>query len=395
MLALWKKFQQFYGRQFAPKIYEVLKTGYDTEKFRRDCISGITVAVISIPLAMALAIASGVTPAQGLYTAIVAGFFIALLGGSRYQIGGPTGAFVVVIFNVMQNYGYNGLAATMLIAGCVLVISGYLRLGSYIKYIPYPVVVGFTAGIGLSLISTQVKDLLGLKIENVPAEFLPKWESYLANLNSFSAASLVISLLSLSAILYMQIKKPKLPAYLVCVTGATLLVAVFGLNIDTIGNKFGGVPHFLPMPKMPDISVNLLLKVLPSGLTIAFLAGVESLLSATVVDGMSGDNHNSNAELVAEGAANIFCIYANATYNVSLPSASSVASMFGYSSLPSDFAYVFTLFYSYNWGGHVNIMNVRNQNGGTTNYGMERGDSLTLLCCNYPSFHYQALNYNS
>ena len=309
MLALWKKFQQFYGRQFAPKIYEVLKTGYDTEKFRRDCISGITVAVISIPLAMALAIASGVTPAQGLYTAIVAGFFIALLGGSRYQIGGPTGAFVVVIFNVMQNYGYNGLAATMLIAGCVLVISGYLRLGSYIKYIPYPVVVGFTAGIGLSLISTQVKDLLGLKIENVPAEFLPKWESYLANLNSFSAASLVISLLSLSAILYMQIKKLKLPAYLVCVTGATLLVAVFGLNIDTIGNKFGGVPHFLPMPKMPDISVNLLLKVLPSGLTIAFLAGVESLLSATVVDGMSGDNHNSNAELVAEGAANIFCMF--------------------------------------------------------------------------------------
>lgn len=309
MLALWKKFQQFYGRQFAPKIYEVLKTGYDTEKFRRDCISGITVAVISIPLAMALAIASGVTPAQGLYTAIVAGFFIALLGGSRYQIGGPTGAFVVVIFNVMQNYGYNGLAATMLIAGCVLVISGYLRLGSYIKYIPYPVVVGFTAGIGLSLISTQVKDLLGLKIENVPAEFLPKWESYLANLNSFSAASLVISLLSLSAILYMQIKKLKLPAYLVCVTGATLLVAVFGLNVDTIGNKFGGVPHFLPMPKMPDISVNLLLKVLPSGLTIAFLAGVESLLSATVVDGMSGDNHNSNAELVAEGAANIFCMF--------------------------------------------------------------------------------------
>ena len=309
MLALWKKFQQFYGRQFAPKIYEVLKTGYDTEKFRRDCISGITVAVISIPLAMALAIASGVTPAQGLYTAIVAGFFIALLGGSRYQIGGPTGAFVVVIFNVMQNYGYDGLAATMLIAGSVLIISGYLRLGSYIKYIPYPVVVGFTAGIGLSLISTQVKDLLGLKIENVPAEFLPKWESYLANLNSFSAASLVISLLSLSAILYMQIKKPKLPAYLVCVTGATLLVAVFGLNIDTIGNKFGGVPHFLPMPKMPDISVNLLLKVLPSGLTIAFLAGVESLLSATVVDGMSGDNHNSNAELVAEGAANIFCMF--------------------------------------------------------------------------------------
>ena len=309
MQTIWKNLKKYYGKKFAPKIYEVLKSGYDLEKFRRDCISGITVAVISIPLAMALAIASGVTPAQGLYTAIVAGFFIALLGGSRYQIGGPTGAFVVVIFNVMQNYGYNGLAATMLIAGVVLVISGYLRLGSYIKYIPYPVVVGFTAGIGLLLISTQIKDLLGLKIDNVPAEFLPKWESYFANLNTFSGISLTISVLSLTTILYLQIKKPKLPAYLICVAGATLLVAVVGLNIDTIGNKFGGIPHFLPAPHMPDFSVALLLKVLPSGLTIAFLAGVESLLSATVVDGMSGDNHNSNAELIGEGIANIFSMF--------------------------------------------------------------------------------------
>lgn len=309
MWAVWNNFKKSYEKKFAPKLVEVLKSGYDMEKFRRDCISGITVAVISIPLAMALAIASGVTPAQGLYTAIVAGFFIALLGGSRYQIGGPTGAFVVVIFNVMQNYGYEGLAATMFIAGAVLIISGYLRLGTYIKYIPYPVVVGFTAGIGLSLISTQIKDLLGLKIENVPAEFLPKWESYFENLNTFSFASVFISALSLIAILYMQIKKPKLPAYLICVVGATVIVALFGLNIDTIGNKFGGVPHFLPMPHIPDLSINLLLKVLPSGLTIAFLAGVESLLSATVVDGMSGDNHNSNAELIGEGVANICCMF--------------------------------------------------------------------------------------
>ena len=309
MLAILKKVKQSYSKRFAPKLFEVLKSGYNKEKFRRDCISGMTVAVISIPLAMALAIASGVTPAQGLYTAIVAGFFIALLGGSRYQIGGPTGAFVVVIFNVMQNYGYDGLAATMLIAGTVLIIAGYLRLGTYIKYIPYPVVVGFTAGIGLLLISTQVKDLLGLEIKNVPAEFLPKWQSYLANLGSFSFASVFISVASLAAILYMQIKKPKLPAYLICVAGATLIVALFGLEVDTIGNKFGGVPHFLPMPHIPDISINLLLKVLPSGLTIAFLAGVESLLSATVVDGMSGDNHNSNAELIGEGVANIFSMF--------------------------------------------------------------------------------------
>ena len=169
-----KNLKKFYIKNFAPKLYEVLKKGYTTEQFRRDCIAGMTVAVISIPLAMALAIASGVSPAQGLYTAIVAGFFIALLGGSRFQIGGPTGAFVVVIFDVMQNYGYNGLAATMLIAGVVLIIAGFLRLGSYIRYIPYPVVTGFTAGIGLLLISTQVKDFLGLQIENVPAYFIHK-----------------------------------------------------------------------------------------------------------------------------------------------------------------------------------------------------------------------------
>lgn len=310
MPKILKNLKKFYLKNFAPKIYEVLKKGYTTEQFRRDCLSGMTVAVISIPLAMALAIASGVTPAQGLYTAIVAGFFIALLGGSRFQIGGPTGAFVVVIFDVMQNYGYTGLAATMLVAGITLIIAGFLRLGSYIRYIPYPVVTGFTAGIGLLLISTQIKDFLGLKIDNVPADFIHKWQVYLSNLGEYTAAAIFVSAVSLAIILFIQYKKPKLPAYLICVVTATLLVALFGLNIDTIGNKFGGVPHFLPMPKIPDgLTLSLFLKVMPSGLTIAFLAGVESLLSATVVDGMSGDNHNSNAELIAEGTANIFSMF--------------------------------------------------------------------------------------
>ena len=310
MPKILKNLKKFYLKNFAPKLYEVLKKGYTTEQFRRDCLSGMTVAVISIPLAMALAIASGVTPAQGLYTAIVAGFFIALLGGSRFQIGGPTGAFVVVIFDVMQNYGYTGLAATMLIAGITLIIAGFLRLGSYIRYIPYPVVTGFTAGIGLLLISTQIKDFLGLKIDNVPADFIHKWQVYLSNLGEYTAAAIFVTDISLAIILFIQYKKPKLPAYLICVVTATLLVALFGLNIDTIGNKFGGVPHFLPMPKIPDgLTLSLFLKVMPSGLTIAFLAGVESLLSATVVDGMSGDNHNSNAELIAEGTANIFSMF--------------------------------------------------------------------------------------
>lgn len=309
MFALVKKFGEYYLKNFTPKLVERLHKGYNLDKFKRDCVAGLTVAVISIPLALALAIASGVTPAQGLYTAIVAGFFIALLGGSRYQIGGPTGAFVVVIFGVMQQYGYDGLAMTMLIAGMVLIIAGYLKLGTYIKYIPYPVVVGFTAGIGLLLISTQVKDLLGLQIDNVPAEILPKWNVYIHNFDKLSWSSVVISVFTFAAIFYIQFKKPKLPAYLISVVGATLIVAVFGLDIATIGNKFGGIPHFLPMPQVPDFDWNLFFKVMPSGLTIAFLAGIESLLSATVVDGMSGDNHNSNAELVGEGIANIACVF--------------------------------------------------------------------------------------
>ena len=309
MLNIFSNLKNSYLENFAPKIYEVLKRkAYTKAEFRRDCISGMTVAVVSIPLAMALAIASGVSPAQGLYTAIVAGFFIALLGGSRYQIGGPTGAFVVVIFNVMHQYGYNGLAMCMLVAGTVLIISGFLKLGTYIKYIPYPVVVGFTAGIGILLISTQIKDLLGLQISNVPTEFLPKWNSYILNIGSFSSASVFVSAFTLACIFYVKAKMPKIPAYLVSVVGATLLVVAFTffeVGIDTIGNKFGGIPRFLPAPKLPEFDFHLLLKVIPSGLTIAFLAGVESLLSATVVDGMSGDNHNSNAELIGEGAANI------------------------------------------------------------------------------------------
>ncbi len=312
MFALMNRFTNFYGKNFAPKLLEVLKSGYGKDEFKRDSVAGLTVAVISIPLALALAIASGVTPAQGLYTAIVAGFFIAFLGGSRYQIGGPTGAFVVVIFGVMQQFGYTGLAMTMLVAGLALIIAGFLRFGSYIKYIPYPVVLGFTAGIGLLLISTQMKDLLGLQIENLPADFLPKWRSYINNWSSFTTSSVFIAIFSFGIMFYVKRKYPKLPAYLLSVIGSTLLVGIlslFKIKVITIGSQFGGIPHFLPMPHIPTFDLDLFLKVIPSGLTIAFLAGVESLLSATVVDGMSGDNHNSNAELIGEGIANIICSF--------------------------------------------------------------------------------------
>ncbi len=297
-------------KHFTPKLLEVLhKRKYTLDHFKRDCIAALTVTVISIPLAMALAIASGVSPAQGLYTAVIAGFFISLLGGCRYQIGGPTGAFVVVIFTVMAQHGYDGLVMTMLIAGVLLILAGLFKIGTYIKYIPYPVVVGFTTGIGLLLISTQIKDLLGLQIENVPAAFLPKWEAYLTHLNQLNWRAVLIAIVAAGSIWAVKKYRPTWPVYLVSVVVCTLLVAVFGLNVETIGKQFGDLPHFLPMPKWPSFSVNLMLQMLPSGLTIAFLAGVESLLSAKVVDGMSGDNHNSNAELIGEGVANIACTF--------------------------------------------------------------------------------------
>ena len=301
-----------YEKNYSPKLLEVIKNqGYSFKKFKQDVSAGLTVSVISIPLSMALAIASGVSPAQGLYTAIVAGFFIALFAGGRYQIGGPTGAFAVLIFTVLQNYGYQGLLMSMLITGSVLIIAGLLKLGTYIKYIPYPVVLGFTGGIGLLLITTQFKDLLGLQIDNVPVEVFPRWAAYLQNLDKLSIASTLIAMVSFGIIFYVQIRHPKLPAYLISVAVSILMVVilmVFGVEVDTIGSRFGGIPHFLPAPKIPDFNFDLFFKVLPSGLTIAFLAAIESLLCATVADGMSGDNHNPNAELIGEGAANLICM---------------------------------------------------------------------------------------
>lgn len=306
MYGIIKRLFVSYGLNFAPKLYEVIRSkGYNTQYFRRDAVAGLTLAIISIPLGMAFAIASGVSPAQGLYTAVVAGFFIALLGGCRYQIGGPIGAFVVIIFNTLQQYGYAGLTMTMLIAGIVMIAAGYLRLGTYIKYIPYPVVVGFTSGIAVLLFSTQVKDMLGLDIASVPAEFLPKWRVYLENLGKFSWTAVFITVLSFGIIFYVKFRRPKLPAFLLGVIGSTLIVALFSLHIDTIGSKFGGIPHFIPLPKIPEFDIDLALKVMPSALAIAFLASIESLLSATVVDAMSGDNTNANAELIGEGIANL------------------------------------------------------------------------------------------
>ena len=235
-MAYLRKLRKWLITPFTPKLAEILSKGYSAQKFKNDCLAGLTTTVVSIPLSMALAIASGVSPAQGLYTAIIAGFLVSALGGSRYQIGGPTGAFVVVIFSILQQAGFSGLTMTMLIAGVLLMLAGFLRLGSYVRYIPYPVIVGFTSGIGVLLISTQIKELFGLKLDTVPSDFFPKWGAYLSHLMTFSGQTVLLSLLT--AVLIFATKKylPKWPAMLMGVVGATAVVA-FGGNLsgDCVG----------------------------------------------------------------------------------------------------------------------------------------------------------------
>lgn len=293
------------ANDFTPKIVTVLKNGYSLPDLRSDAIAGLTVAIVALPLAMALAIASGASPDKGLVTAVVAGFLISFLGGSRVQIGGPTGAFVVVVFNVIAAHGYDGLVLATLMAGVILVAAGYAKLGRAIKFIPYPVVTGFTAGIAVIIASSQVKDFLGLRMESVPADFIPKWGAYFTHLDTVNLMTLVIGLVSLAIILIFRKFTPKLPGYLIAVAVSTVVVAVFHLPVETIGSRFPDIPSGLPMPSWPEINFTKMQEVLPSAFTIAFLAGIEALLSAVVADGMTGFKHRSNQELVGQGVANI------------------------------------------------------------------------------------------
>nr|WP_210203487.1 SulP family inorganic anion transporter [Breoghania corrubedonensis] len=288
-----------------PKLITVLREGYSLGHLRADVIAGLTVAIVALPLAMALAIASGATPDKGLITSVIAGFLISALGGSRFQIGGPTGAFVVVVFNVIARHGYDGLVLATLMAGLLLTAAGLLRLGTFVKYIPEPVVTGFTTGIAIIIFSSQIKDLFGLHMAQVPAEFIAKWEAFWAARDTFSIASAGIAFAALALIVVLRRTAPKMPAFLIAVVAASLAAWAFALPVDTIGSRFGGIPHSLPMPQMPAIGMARLVELLPSALTIAFLAGVESLLSAVVADGMTGRRHRSNCELVAQGIANI------------------------------------------------------------------------------------------
>ena len=289
---------------YVPKLFTVLSQGYSPTDFGKDAVAGLTVAIVALPLAMALAIASGTTPDKGLITAIVAGFLISAFGGSRFQIGGPTGAFVVVVFNIIAQHGYDGLVAATLLAGIMLIGAGLLGLGTVIKYMPQPVVTGFTSGIALIIFSSQIKDFFGLTMDKVPADFIPKWIAYAAHWQGFSPVTLAVAAGSLALIILMRRFSPKLPAFLFAVVGGSLAVWAFNVPTDTIGSRFGGIPDMLPMPAIPHMTFVGLKGLLPSAFTIAFLAGIESLLSAVVADGMTGRRHRSNCELVAQGIAN-------------------------------------------------------------------------------------------
>jgi SulP family sulfate permease len=290
---------------FTPKLITVLSEGYSFDRFKRDAVAGLTVAIVALPLAMALGIASGASPDKGLITAVVAGLLISALGGSRAQVGGPTGAFVVVVFNVIAQHGYDGLLLATLLAGVILIVAGYAKLGALVKFIPHPVVTGFTAGIAVIIASSEVKDFLGLSIDKVPADFLPKWQAYFGALGTTHLPTLAIGAGSLLLIVVLRKVAPRLPGFLIAIVIASAAVALLRLPVETIGSRFPHIPPGLPMPSMPDVSLGKVQAILPSAFTIAFLAGIEALLSAVVADGMIGSRHRSNQELVGQGVANI------------------------------------------------------------------------------------------
>jgi SulP family sulfate permease len=292
-------------RSFTPKLFSTLRDGYDSRTFRADVLAGLTVAIVALPLAMALGVASGASPDKGLVTAVIAGFLISALGGSRTQVGGPTGAFVVVIFNVIAQHGYDGLLIATSMAGVILFIAGIARLGQLIKFIPHPVVTGFTAGIAVIIASSQVKDFLGLSLRSVPADFLPKWQAYFGAISTIQLTTVAIGLSALLTIIVLRRLAPRLPGFLIAVLLASIVVAVLKLPVETVGSRFPDMPAGLPMPSLPQFTFAKIQELLPSAFTIAFLAGIEALLSAVVADGMMGTRHRSNQELIGQGVANL------------------------------------------------------------------------------------------
>jgi sulfate permease, SulP family len=283
----------------------VLREGYSRRLFARDLGAGVIVGVLALPLALAFAIASGVKPEQGLFTAIVGGFLISALSGSRVQIGGPTGAFIVIVYSIVQRFGYDGLAVATMMAGGLLVIMGLARFGTVIKFIPYPVTVGFTAGIALIILASQLRDFFGLQIEHVPAEFIEKLVAFAAVAESYNLTAVAIALATILISVYWSRVTRRLPSPIVAILVTTAAVHLFGLPVDTIGSRFGSVPHGLPAPRLPTVDIATARQLFSPALSIALLAGIESLLSAVVADGMTGRRHRSSMELIAQGVGNI------------------------------------------------------------------------------------------
>lgn len=297
-------------REFVPKSYLYLRSGYTASTFKKDLLAGVTVGIIALPLAMAFAIASGTTPDRGLFTAIVAGFIISALGGSRIQIGGPTGAFVVIVYDIIQRTGYDGLAISTLIAAVFLVLLGLFRIGSWIKFVPHPLVTGFTTGIAVIIFSTQIKDFFGLNMGAPPANFVAKWAAYFDAASSVHWPTFCLGAGTLALILAVRRFIPAVPWGISAIFTATLISYFFNLPVETIQSKFGEIPRHLPIPSLPSFHIpeGKLSEIFMDAIAIAFLGGIESLLSAVIGDGMMGGRHKSNCELVAQGIANFASI---------------------------------------------------------------------------------------
>lgn len=303
-----KRVEPTFAELFTPKLVTLLREGYTGTDLRADALAGLTVAIVALPLSMAIAIGSGLSPEKGLFTAIVGGFLISALGGSRFQIGGPAGAFIVLIATIVERHGYDGLVLATLMAGAFMIAAGFLRIGTYIKYIPFPVTVGFTAGIAVIIFASQLKELLGLDITHEPAALLPKLEAIWLGIETVKPSTVALSALAIAVIVGLRRLKPTWPGMLIAVAVTAVVAWFFHLDVATIGSKFGEMPRTLPVPSLPSFDLAKIRAVLPEAVAIALLGAIESLLSAVVADGMSGRKHRSNCELVAQGAANIAAV---------------------------------------------------------------------------------------
>lgn len=290
---------------FKPKLFTCLRD-YSLSQFLQDVISGIIVGIIALPLSIALGIASGVTPQVGLITAIIGGFFVSLLGGSRVQIGGPTGAFIVIVLGIINQYGVTGLTIATLLAGIILIVMGISKLGNLVKYIPYPITTGFTNGIAIVIFSTQIKDFFGFNLTKVPSEFIEKWGTYFSNIDKINVIATALGILTVLIIVLLPKVNDKIPAPLVAIIVVTLIAQYFKLDVTTIGSQFGEIKGEIPKIKFVAIDFQMIKTLIVPAFAIAILGSIESLLSAVVADGMIGGNHRSNTELIGQGVANVF-----------------------------------------------------------------------------------------